>query len=88
LEASGVLGVNAGTRIDGDELLAEDHGALAVVEGVLETVAENDGEGHAFTELVGTSARARSEDTGELGEHPVLGGEEALKMTLGTAGHF
>jgi hypothetical protein len=88
LEASGVLGINTRAGIDGDELLAENHGGFATVEGVLETVAENDGEGHAFTELVRTSARARSEDTGELGKHPVLGGEEALKMTLGTAGHF
>jgi hypothetical protein len=88
LEASGVLGVDAGAGVDVDELLAEDHLRFAGVEGILEAVAENDGEGHALTELVGTSARAGSEDTGELGEHPVLGGEEALKMTLGTAGHF
>ncbi len=88
LEASGVLGVDAGAGVDGDELLAEDHGGFATVEGVLETVAEDDGEGHAFAELVGTGARAGSEDTGELGEHPVLRGEEALKVTFGTAGHF
>ena len=88
LEASGVLGVDAGARVNVDELLAEDHGGFGAVEGVLEAVAEDDGEGHALTELVGTSARAGSEDAGELGEHPVLGGEEALKMTLGTAGHF
>ena len=88
LEASGVLGVHAGAGVDVDELLAEDHLGFATVEGVLETVAENDGEGHALTELVGTSTRAGSEDTGELGEHPVLRGEEALQVTLGTTGHL
>ena len=88
LEASGVLGVDAGAGVDVDELLAEDHLSFATVEGVLEAVAEDDGEGHALTELVGTSTGAGSEDAGELGEHPVLGSEEALKMTLGTTGHF
>jgi hypothetical protein len=57
------------------------------VESVLKTVAEDDGEGHAFTELVGTGARAGGEDTGELGEHPVLRGEETLEVTLGTTRH-
>ena len=87
LEASGVLGVDAGAGVDVDELLAEDHLGFATVEGVLETVAEDDGEGEAFTELVGTSTRAGSEDTGELGEHPVLRGEETLQVTLGTTRH-
>lgn len=88
LEASGVLGIDAGATVDVDELLTEDHFGFLGVEGVLEAVAEDDGEGHAFTELVGTSARAGSEDTRELGEHPVLGSEEALKVTFGAASHF
>lgn len=88
LEASGVLGVDAGAGVDVDELLAEDHLGFAGVEGVLEAVAEDDGEGHALTELVGASAGAGGEDTGELGKHPVLGSEEALKVTLGSTGHL
>ena len=79
-EAGGVLGVDAGAAVDLNEALADDHLGLLVVEGVLETVTEDHGKGHALTDLVGTSARAGGEDAGELGEHPVLGGEEPLEV--------
>eukprot|EP01084_Bolivina_argentea_P253310 425453_1 len=86
LEASGVLDVGARAGVDEAEALTEDHVGLVGVEGVLQTVAEDDQEGKALTDLVGSGGRAGSEDSVELAQHPVLGGEQALKMLLGHDG--
>ena len=56
-------------------------------QGVLETVTEDDEEGQALTELVGSGTGSGSEDTSQLGEHPVLGREKALHVQLGSTGH-
>lgn len=87
-EASGELGVGALAAIDLDETLAEDHADLASVKGVLKAVAEDDLEGEALTELVGTSGGLGGEDTGELGEHPVLGSEKTLEVLDGHVDNF
>src|SRR4051794_2553176 len=58
-EASGVRHVGADLAVDLDEALHQDGARLAVVERILESVADEDDQGHALAELVRTSRRAR-----------------------------
>jgi hypothetical protein len=81
-ETSGVGHVGAYLAVDLDEALHEDGPGLAVVEGILETVADEDDEGHALAELVRTGRRAGSIDTRQLVEKPVRGGAQALLVLL------
>lgn len=81
-EAGGVGDVGADLAIDLDEALHHDGLGLAVVEGILQSVADEDDEGHALAELVRTSGRAGSIDTRQLVEKPVRGGAKALLVLL------
>lgn len=81
-EASGVGLVSADLAVDLDEALLEDGLGLAVVERILEAVADEDDQGHAVAELVRTSRGAGSIDTRQLVEEPVRGGAKALLVLL------
>lgn len=81
-EASRVGHVGADLAIDLDEALHEDGAGLAVVERILEAVADEDDQGHAVAELVRTGRRTGSIDTRQLVEKPVRGGAQALLVLL------
>jgi len=82
------LGISADLAINLDQTLNEDGLGLLVVESVFEAVTEHDDEREAFPQLVRTSGRTRSPDTGKLVEHPVRRRSDALHMTLGSASHL
>jgi hypothetical protein len=81
-EAGGVGDVGADLAVDLDKALHHDGLGLAVVERILEAVADEDDERHALAELVRTRRRTRGVDTRELVEQPVRRGAEALLVLL------
>lgn len=81
-EAGGVGQVGADLAVNLDEALHEDRLGLAVVEGVLETVADEDDQGHAVAELVRTGRGLGGVDAGQLVQEPVGGGAKALLVLL------
>jgi hypothetical protein len=81
-EASGVGHVGTDLAVDLDQALHQDSPGLAEVERILESVADEDDQGHAVAELVRTGGRAGSIDTRQLVEKPVRGGAKALLVLL------
>ena len=81
-EAGGVGDVGSDLAVDLDQALHEDGLGLAVVQGVLETVADEDDERKGIAGLVGTGRGLGGVDTGELVEKPVRGGAKALLVLL------
>jgi len=84
-EAGGVGHVGADLAVNLDEALLHDGLGLAVVEGILEAVADEDDQGHAVAELVRTGGRAGGIDARQLVEKPVRGGAQALLVLLPVA---
>jgi len=84
-ETSRVVVVGADLAVDLDATLHADLLALLVVKSVLQAVAEDNADGKALTELVGTGGRAGSPNAGHLAEVPMPGGMEPLEVLLGTA---
>lgn len=84
-EAGGVGHVGADLAVNLDEALLHDGLGLAVVERILEAVADEDDQGHAVAELVRTGGRAGSIDARQLVEKPVRGGAKALLVLLPVA---
>ena len=82
---SGVGHVGADLAINLDETLHEDRAGLAVVERILEAIADEDDQGHALPELVRTGRRTGSIDTRQLVEKPVRGCAKALLVLLTVA---
>jgi len=88
LETNGVLVVAANLVVDSDvvgTLVTDNLDAFLVVEGVLQSVSEEDRNGDALTELVGTLGGTGSVDTGKLVQVPVGGGVHTLQVLLGTS---
>lgn len=81
-EAGRVGDVGADLAVDLDQALHEDGLGLAVVEGILETVADEHDQGHAVAELVRTGRGLRSVGSGQLVQEPVGGGAKALLVLL------
>lgn len=81
-EARGVGLVGADLAVHLDQALHQDGPRLAVVEGVLEAVADEDDEGHAVAELVGAGRGLGRVRARELVEEPVAGRAEALLVLL------
>lgn len=81
-EAGGVGQVGADLAINLDEALHQDGPSLAVVERILEAVADEDDEGHAVAGLVRTSRGLGGIDTRQFVEEPVRGRAEALLVLL------
>lgn len=73
--------------VDADDSLGEDLLGLGVVEGVLQTVAEEQAQWEGLAELVWSWVRADGENSSEFVEHPVLWSGETLKMLLRSS-HF
>lgn len=83
-EAGGEVSVGADLAVNLDETLHHDVGDLTTGESVFQTVAEEEHERKALTELVGASGSAGGVGATELIEHPVLGCCKSLEMMLGT----
>ena len=65
-----------------DETLHQDRLGLTVVQGVLETVADEDDERHAVAQLVRTSGRSRGIVAAEFVQEPVARRGETLLVLL------
>lgn len=83
-EAGGEGDVGSDLVVDLDESLHHDGSGLAVVEGILESVSDEDDQGHAVSELVRTGRGLGSVGAGQLVKQPVRGGAEALLVLLAT----
>lgn len=81
-EASGVCLVGADLAVDLDQALLQDGLGLAVVQGILEAVADEDNQGHAVAQLVRTGRGLGGVGAGELVQQPVRGGTKALLVLL------
>lgn len=81
-EAGGEGGIGADLAVDLDKSLHQDGLDLAVVESILESVSDEDDQGHAVAELVRTGRRLGSVGAGQLVKQPVRGGAEALLVLL------
>ncbi len=81
-EASRVGDVGADLAINLDQTLHKDGLGLAVVQRVLQTVADEYDEGKGIAGLVRTGRGLRGVDTRELVEKPVRGGAQALLVLL------
>ena len=73
-ETSGESHVAANLVVNLDQALHADLTGISVAEGILQTVAEEDNQRKAFTELVRSGDGARSKDTSKLVKHPMLWG--------------
>lgn len=73
-EASREGHVGADLAINLDQALHQDGAGLAVVERILEAVADENNQRHAVAELVRTGRRLGGIDSGELVQQPVGGG--------------
>lgn len=83
-EAGRVGHIGADLAVNLDETLHHDGLGLAVVEGVLEAVAQEDDQREAFSLLVGSGRGLGGVDTRQLVEEPVRGGAQALLVLLTT----
>jgi hypothetical protein len=81
-EASGESGVGSDLAVDLDQSLHENGVNLSAVQGVLETVSQEDDERQRLSQLVGTGRRSGSVGAGQLVQHPVGGSCESLEMLL------
>lgn len=81
-EARGVGGVGADLAVNLDQALHQDGLSLAVVEGILEAVSDEDDQGHAVAELVRTGRGLGSVGTGQFVKQPVRWGTKALLVLL------
>jgi hypothetical protein len=81
-ETSGVGRVSADLAVDLDQALHHDSLGLTAVQGVLETVADEDDQGQAVTELVRTGGGLGSIGSGHFVQEPVRGRTKALLVLL------
>jgi len=83
-EAGGVGDIGADLAVNLDEALHEDGPRLAVVQGILKAVADEDNEGKALSLLVRAGRGLGSVGTRKLVEKPVGRGAQALLVLLTT----
>jgi len=81
-EAGRVGDIGADLAVDLDKALHHDGLGLAVVERILEAVADEDDQRHAVAQLVRTSRRARGIGARQLVEKPVRGRAKAFLVLL------
>ena len=77
-ESGGEGGVGADLAVNLDQTLHQDGLDLTTVQGVLETVADEDDQGKAVAQLVGTGGGLGSVGSGHLVQEPVAGRAKAL----------
>jgi len=87
LEASWVGRVGADLAVDLDKTLHNNLLDLTAIEGVLQSVADEDDERHAVAQLVGTWRGLWRVGTGQLVEEPVRWRGQPLLVLLWTATH-
>lgn len=80
----GVVGVSADLVVNLDVALHNNAGDLALGKGVLQAVADEDNEGKALTQLVGSSRGTRGKSARQLVQHPGLGRGQTLQMLAGS----
>ncbi len=86
-ESGGVVHISTDLSINLDTTLHADLLALLSGEGVLKTLAKDDGNRKTFTLLVGTGGGLGSPDSAHLAEVPMPGGIETLEVLLRSASH-
>jgi hypothetical protein len=79
-ETRGVVVVSADLSVNLDATFHTDLHAFLVGQGILESVTEDNGDGQALTELVGSLGRTGGPDTTHLSEVPMGRRIEALQM--------
>merc|ERR1719427_222244 len=84
----GISVVGADSAVDLDETLRQDLLDLRVIQGVLETIPQEERQREALAELVGTGRRSGGVTSSQFVEHPVLGRRHALHVLTGTANHI
>lgn len=77
-EAGGEGGVGADLAVNLNQTLHQDGLDLTTVQGVLETVADEDDQGKTVAQLVGTGGGLGSVGSGHLVQEPVAGRAKAL----------
>lgn len=77
-EAGGVGAVGADLAVNLDQTLHHDGLDLTTVQGVLETVADEDNQGKTVAQLVGTGGGLGRVGSGHLVQEPVAGRAKAL----------
>merc|ERR1719389_538260 len=87
-ESSGELRISAGLAVNLNESLLEDSLNLLGVEGVLQTVPDEQSDGQRGGLLVGSGPGLDGEGSSKFVQHPGLGRRQTLKMLLGSTRHF
>merc|ERR1711937_758023 len=87
VEATGEVGVGTDAAVDLHQTHHADLLHLLLGEGIFETVTEDEHQGEALAELVGTGRWAWGPGAAHLVEHPVLGGIKPFQMLLWTTCH-
>jgi hypothetical protein len=85
-ESGGEVDIGADAVVDLDETLHDNGLDFAAVEGVLQTIANEDNEGHAIPKLVRTGRRTGSVDTAEFVEEPMRRRRKAFHVLLSDCG--
>jgi len=83
-ETSRELGISSDLTVNSDSSAHHDFLDFLAVQSVLQSVSDEDGQGHGFSELVGTRSGSEGVDTGGFGQHPVVGSREGFEMFFGT----
>ena len=86
-ETRGVVVVSSHLAVDLDATLHANLLAFLPGQGVLETLAQDDGDGEALALLVGSGGGLGRPDAAHLAEIPVSGRIEALEVLLRSASH-
>lgn len=78
--SEGISGVSSDLSIDLDEslLVLDDLSGLISVEGVLQSLLEQHGQGNALSKLVGTGRGSGSVNSSQLAKVPLLGSSNSL----------
>lgn len=84
-ETGGIIVIRADLAVDLDAAFHADLLTLLAGEGVLETLAKDDGDGEAFALFVGALGGFGGPDAAHFAEVPVAGGVETLQVLLGSA---
>jgi len=87
-ETGGEGGVAADFTVNLDEILLQDGLDLLTIQGVMQTITQEDDQRQTLALLVRALGWLRGEDTGQFVQHPVGWGIETLQVLLLTTSHF
>lgn len=86
-EACWVCGIGADLAVNLDQALHDNGLGLASVKSILETISDEDDEGHAVTELVRTGRWAGGIGAGQFVQKPMRWRAQALLVLLWSSTH-